>query len=280
MNRMLTFALHRKNYEDIYSFYRERRPKITWKIIFQGFLCGLFGESLGHHLYMKSMALTSATFITAMENLIPAVTFVIGIIARTAVGKTKVFRTLMGIGGAMLLTFYKDFSIDFLKSDINLLYNERTCMSCFWYTNFSIQAKMSETFPCHYASTGLMSLMAFFQSTIYALCVERDWTQWKLGWDIRLWTGTMGPALVVALMSICARLRGPLFVAVFNPLLLVIHNEMKKKLNGLVPLEENEVQKSVRTIVVSGNNSSGSIEMKMMENSTSGRKEVAMASCH
>ncbi|CAF2045367.1 unnamed protein product [Brassica napus] len=58
------------------------------------------------------------------------------------------------------------------------------------------------------------------------------------------------------------------------------HNEMKKKLNGLVPLEENEVQKSVRTIVVSGNNSSGSIEMKMMENSTSGRKEVAMASCH
>nr|VDD43712.1 unnamed protein product [Brassica oleracea] len=55
---------------------------------------------------------------------------------------------------------------------------------------------------------------------------------------------------------------------------------MKNKLNGLVSLEENEVQKSVTTIVVSGNNSSGSIEMKMMENSTSGRKEVAMASCH
>ena len=48
---------------------------------------------------------------------------------------------------------------------------------------FPLQAKMSETFPCHYASTGLMSLMAFFQSTIYALCVERDWSQWKLGWD-------------------------------------------------------------------------------------------------
>ena len=27
------FALHRKNYEKNYSFYRERRPKITWKII-------------------------------------------------------------------------------------------------------------------------------------------------------------------------------------------------------------------------------------------------------
>ncbi|CAN7094120.1 unnamed protein product [Brassica rapa subsp. narinosa] len=204
MNRMLTFALHRKNYEDIYSFYRERRPKITWKIIFQGFLCGLFGESLGHHLYMESMALTSATFITAMENFIPACNFchwrnskIVGEI-RTAVGKTKVFGTLMGIGGAMLLTFYKGFSIDFLKSDINLLYNERTCMSCFWYTNFSIQAKMSETFPCHYASTGLMSLMAFFQSTIYALCVERDWTQWKLGWDIRF-----GPTSCSTNVNLC-----------------------------------------------------------------------------
>ena len=38
--------------------------------------------SLGHNLYMESMALTSATFITAMANLIPAVTFVVGIIAR------------------------------------------------------------------------------------------------------------------------------------------------------------------------------------------------------
>ncbi|CAN6881732.1 unnamed protein product, partial [Brassica oleracea var. botrytis] len=107
------FALHRKNYENIYSFYRERRPKITWKIIFQGFLCGLFGGSLGHNLYMESMVLTSATFITAMANLIPAVTFVVGIHIYiyiyiqfgTAVGKTKVFGTLMGIGGAMLFTF-------------------------------------------------------------------------------------------------------------------------------------------------------------------------------
>lgn len=39
----------------------------------------------------------------------------------TAVGKAKVFGTLVGIGGAMLFTFYKGFSIDFLKSNINLL---------------------------------------------------------------------------------------------------------------------------------------------------------------
>ena len=39
----------------------------------------------------------------------------------TAVGKAKVFGTIMGIGGAMLFTFYKGFPIQPLKSDINLL---------------------------------------------------------------------------------------------------------------------------------------------------------------
>ncbi|KAF3598102.1 hypothetical protein DY000_02023378 [Brassica cretica] len=106
----------------------------------------------------------------------------------------------MGICGAMLFTFYKGFPIQPLKSDINLLPGTSTghvallasdhrvlgaCLalaSCFSYAKWIIlQAKMSETFPRHYASTGLMSLMAFFQSTIYALCVERDWSQWKFG---------------------------------------------------------------------------------------------------
>lgn len=32
----------------------------------------------------------------------------------------------------------------------------------------------------------------------------------------------MGTALIVTLMAICSRLRGPLFVAIFSPLMLVI----------------------------------------------------------
>ncbi|KAJ4910768.1 WAT1-related protein [Raphanus sativus] len=126
------------------------------------------------------MALTSATFTSAMANLIPAITFIVGISVRlerlefgTAVGKAKVFGTLVGIGGAMLFTFYKGFSIDFLKSNIKLLPGTSTghvallpsdhhvlgaCLaliSCFSYSIWIIiQAKMSETFPCHYASTG------------------------------------------------------------------------------------------------------------------------------
>jgi len=48
---------------------------------------------------------------------------------------------------------------------------------------------MSEKFPWHYTSAALMSVMASIQSIIFALFKERgDWNQWKLGWDIKLFT--------------------------------------------------------------------------------------------
>lgn len=39
----------------------------------------------------------------------------------TSAGKAKVFGTIMGLGGATLFTLYKGFSLDFLKSGINLV---------------------------------------------------------------------------------------------------------------------------------------------------------------
>lgn len=47
---------------------------------------------------------------------------------------------------------------------------------------------MTKKYPCQYSSTALMSVMASIQSVAFALCKERDWNQWKLGWDIKLFT--------------------------------------------------------------------------------------------
>ncbi|PON44892.1 Plant-drug/metabolite exporter, partial [Trema orientale] len=63
------------------AFFIERRsrPKLTWMILFQAFLCGLFGGSLAQNLYIESLNLTSATFASAMSNLVPAITFILAI---------------------------------------------------------------------------------------------------------------------------------------------------------------------------------------------------------
>ncbi|WJX93157.1 hypothetical protein P8452_74719 [Trifolium repens] len=95
-------------------FDRKKRPKITWKVLYLGFLSGLFGGSLFANLYGEGMVLTSTTFMFAMFNLTPGITFIMAIFFRleklnwsVVEGKAKMIGTLIGIGGAMIMTFYK-----------------------------------------------------------------------------------------------------------------------------------------------------------------------------
>ncbi|KAJ8767692.1 hypothetical protein K2173_020632 [Erythroxylum novogranatense] len=238
-------------------FERKKKPKLSWMILFQAFLCGLFGGSLAQNLYLEALALTSATFAAAMANLVPAVTFILAVSfglervgLRSLTGKAKVMGTLLGIGGAMLLTFYKGPKLDMWSTHVDLLkhggghvaspssssspqqHHHRALGSLFAVGScicfalwLIVQAKMIEKFPYPYWSTALMCLMGSIQAIIFALCMEKDWSQWKLGWNIRLLTvaysGIVVSGLMVTLMALCVRLRGPLFVSVFNPLLLV-----------------------------------------------------------
>ncbi|KAM1014511.1 hypothetical protein ACFX2C_044491 [Malus domestica] len=147
----------------------------------------------------------------------------------------------------MIFTFYKGHEIVIWLTDVNLLRkyshqnshvlhrNTRTqllgsvlalCSSISFALWLIFQKKMTRDYPCQYSSTALMSIMASIQSTAFALCKERDWSEWKLGWDIKLFTavysGVITSGLVLTLTAWCVRMRGPLFVAIFNPLGLLL----------------------------------------------------------
>lgn len=237
-------------------FERKSRPKLTWKILFQAFGCALFGGSLAQNLYAESLVLTSATFAAAISNLIPALTFILAIIFRmealglkTMAGKAKLMGTFLGIGGAMLLTFYKGFEINLLSTHVDLLHKYQVpgghvaaahhnskanilglllALACCFSISLSLvgQAKMSAAYPCYYSSTALITIMGSFQAVSFALCVERDWSQWKLGWNLKLLTvvymGIFASGIMWVFITSCVMMRGPLFVSVFNPLLLVL----------------------------------------------------------
>ncbi|KAH1072461.1 hypothetical protein J1N35_024789 [Gossypium stocksii] len=231
--------------------FERNRPKLSWTILFRAFLCGLFGGSLSQNLYIASLALTSATFVSAITNLMPVTTLMFAVLLGleklafgTMAGKAKVFGTLTGIGGAMLLTFYKGVAVNIWpthlellnhgppashpaassKSLLGLLLAFACCISyTFWLL---IQAKMSKNYPCPYSSTALMCIMGAMQSVGYALCLERDWSQWKLGFNIRLLTvayaGIAVSGLTCTIVIWCVRLKGPLYGSIFNPLMLVL----------------------------------------------------------
>ncbi|PRQ20113.1 putative EamA domain-containing protein [Rosa chinensis] len=213
--------------------------------------------SLSQNLFIEGLALTSPTFVAATANLIPAVTLIMAICFRlekltlgSHAGKAKLVGTVVGIGGAMIFTFFKGPELSIWSTHVDLLRGHHAAPSpssvslhrstgshllgsfsalgsavsyAMWLT---VQAKMSKRYPCPYSSTALMSVMGSIQSVAFALCLERDWSQWKLGWNIKLltaaYTGIVSSGLVVVLISWCIRKRGPLFVSAFTPLCLVI----------------------------------------------------------
>ncbi|XP_051219454.1 WAT1-related protein At1g68170 [Lolium perenne] len=248
-----------------YCVERKKRTKLTWRVIVLSFICGLCGGSLAQNLYISGMKLTSATFASAMTNLIPAITFVLavlfryeGLAIRTVPGQAKVAGTLLGVGGAMLLTFYKGAQVTLWPpthvnlaaqlaarhhsshpsaaatiatsepSSGNRAMGSLLCTgSCFFYALWLIlQARLSREYPFHYSTTALMCLMSALQSALFALCFDRDPAQWRLTFDVRLlavvYTGVLASGVMLVVLSWCVKRRGPLFASVFNPMMLVI----------------------------------------------------------
>ncbi|QCD84042.1 WAT1-related protein [Vigna unguiculata] len=176
---------------------RKHLQYVTGQVVFLGFLCGLFGGSLLQGLYVKSLALTSAVYVTAMLNLIPGVTYLMSVSLgleksnlRTAGGMAKLVGTLTGIGGAMVLTFYKGRKLCLWSSHIGLLHHAQS--------------------P-HGAPTGSPlwgCILAFGAALTYSV------------WLII--QGILASGVCYTLLAWCVRRKGPLFASAFSPLMLVI----------------------------------------------------------
>ncbi|KAI9121741.1 hypothetical protein K1719_007131 [Acacia pycnantha] len=232
---------------------RNKRPKMTWSILFQSFLCGVFGGVLSQNFFLESLALTSATFASAMANLTPSITFLMAASfgleifnLRTVAGQVKIIGTVVALGGAMILIFFKGTKINTGSFHVTILphRNEhvssvlapsgiRALMGALSSLGSSatyalwliIQAKMSKSYPCFYSSTALMSFMSAVFSSALAFGLERDLAQWRLGWSVRLLTvayaGIVVSGIITVVMAWTVDKRGPLYVAAFNPLMLL-----------------------------------------------------------
>ncbi|WVZ98367.1 hypothetical protein U9M48_043823 [Paspalum notatum var. saurae] len=241
-----------------YFIERRDRTKVTWKVLGLSFLSSLCGGSMAQNLYIAGMKLTSATFASATTNLLPAITFILALIFRfeklaitTFPGQAKVAGTLLGVGGAMLLTFYKGVDITPWHSRVNLIatitqpnphhpgagaaaeganyaMGSLLCVTscCFYALWLIVQAKLSNIFPFYYSNTALMCIITTLQSTAFALCFDRDAAQWRLGLNVRLlcvaYAGVFGSAVALVLLALCVQRRGPLFASVFSPLMLLM----------------------------------------------------------
>ncbi|KAA8536713.1 hypothetical protein F0562_029191 [Nyssa sinensis] len=237
-----------------FSYFLERktRPRMTLPILFQIFLSSIFGATVNQITYFIGLKNSTPTIACALSNLLPAVTFLLAVPfglenvgIKSKAGQSKVLGTILCVGGAMLLSFYHGHSINIGESSIHWKYAENTgkvqssndtnfilgpilliASSVSWAGWFIIQAKMSESYPAPYTTSALLCLMASIQCGIIGVCVEHDASAWSLSPGIRavtcLYAGIVCSALAFCLISWCIQRKGPLYVSVFSPLLLVI----------------------------------------------------------
>lgn len=236
-----------------YVLEKKTRPALTFRVFCEIFFSALFGSTLNQNFYYAALGYTSATFACALSNMLPAVTFLIAIPfglervgIRSLAGQAKVLGTIICVGGAMVMTLYKGIPIKLWPSPFNLIESKgnannngsdsenltkgsilvvASCIS--WSAWFIIQGKMSQRYSAKYTSTALMCFLATIQSAVVTLVFERNHPSvWAIGWDIKLLTsvysGVVASGIAFSIMTWCIRRKGPLFVTMFNPLLLII----------------------------------------------------------
>ncbi|CAN4108948.1 unnamed protein product [Withania somnifera] len=238
-----------------YFLEREARPKMTPTVVLLIFLCSILGVTGMQMTYLIGLKNSTPTITTALANLVPAITFLLAVLCglekvglRSKAGQAKVMGTILCICGAMLLSLYHGkvligpLEIHWKYSQHNTSKNITdpnnnshgnfflgpflviisTILYSLWLI---IQPRVNERYAAPYSSTTWMCFMASLECTIVAVCVNRDKNAWTLN-PIRaisvLYNGIISSALAFYLTTWCIKSKGPLYVSVFLPLLLVI----------------------------------------------------------
>ncbi|GLJ41350.1 hypothetical protein SUGI_0855870 [Cryptomeria japonica] len=235
-----------------FAFFLERkvRTKIDFRIFCEIFALGLLGPVLDQNFYYLGLKYTSPTFGGAMNNLVPATAFVIALVCRMEKVKirqirsqAKLFGTLLCVGGAMLMTFYKGALVPMPWSS-HLQSHSSTASShdstsnmikgficsliamVAWASLFVLQASVSERYPAQLSLATLICFMGTIQSTVITVAVERHLSTWAIGWDMNLLTafysGILGSGVAYFVQGMCMKVKGPVFATAFSPLTMII----------------------------------------------------------
>ncbi|KAE8679857.1 Auxin-induced protein 5NG4 [Hibiscus syriacus] len=226
-----------------FAFFLEKkeRPAITINFLLQFFLLALVGITANQGFYLLGLDNTSPTFASAIQNSVPAITFLMAAILRIEKvrldrkdGISKVIGTILCVAGASVITLYKGPTIYTPVPPLNkptpmfvplgdangknwtlgCLYLIGHCLSwSAWPVLKKYPARLSVTFY-----TCFFGLIRFL---VIALVFERDSQAWMFHSGGELFTilyaGVVASGIAFAVQIWCIDRGGPVFVAVYQP---------------------------------------------------------------
>uniref|UniRef100_A0A1D1YUX6 WAT1-related protein n=1 Tax=Anthurium amnicola TaxID=1678845 RepID=A0A1D1YUX6_9ARAE len=231
-----------------YFLEKKDRPAATLSFMVQFFLLALCGITANQGFYLLGLDNTSPTFASAIQNSVPAITFLMAAALRIEKvrmdrrdGVAKLMGTLACVGGASVITLYKGPTI-FGPSRLTLasggapavawlgdtsgknwtlgcLYLIGHCLS--WSGWLVLQAPVLKKYPARLSVTSYTCFFGVIQFLVIAAFVERDLDAWTFHSGGELFTilyaGFVASGIAFAVQIWCIDRGGPVFVAVYQP---------------------------------------------------------------
>ncbi|KAL5713369.1 WD repeat-containing protein wat1 [Ranunculus cassubicifolius] len=229
-----------------YFLEKKDRPALTFSFMIQFFLLALIGITANQGFYLLGLDNTSPTFASAIQNSVPALTFLMAVALRIEQvrfnrkdGIAKVLGTLSCVAGASVITLYKGPTI-FTPSPslhdqtpvllalgdakgknwtLGCIYLIGHCLS--WSGWLVFQAPILKKYPARLSVTSYTCFFGVLQFLVIAAAIERDSQAWMIRSGGELFSvfyaGFVASGIAFAVQIWCIDRGGPVFVAVYQP---------------------------------------------------------------
>ncbi|CAI0555093.1 unnamed protein product [Linum tenue] len=222
-------------------------PSLSLVIFCKIFMLALIGITVTMNIHGYGLLYTSASLAAATTNCLPVVTFFMAVIFRVETlkvgstpGKAKLVGLMTCMGGVASLAFYqgphfKLFCLfkhsygqsQYLESHNTWIKGCFLMLTCSftWGYWLVFQARLQKSYPPKLLFTALQCAMSSFQSFFVAITIERDFNEWKLGWDMKLvaviYCGVVVTGVTYYLQAWVLEKKGPVFLAMSTPLAFI-----------------------------------------------------------
>nr|GMD50829.1 WAT1-related protein At2g39510-like [Ipomoea batatas] len=215
-------------------FERKVRPKMTISIFLKIMVLALLEPVIDQNLYFAGMNYTTATFTTALCNVLPAIAFILAWILRLEKvevrklhSQAKILGTVVTLGGAMIMTLVRGPNIGLpwtkhtqhlqtataLHSQQDLVKGAAMIMagcSC-WAIFYILQAITLKSYPAGLSLTTLICTVGSLQASVVTLVAERKNP-----------AGVICSGIAYYLSGVIMKEKGPVFVTSFSPLSMIV----------------------------------------------------------
>ncbi|KAG9151721.1 hypothetical protein Leryth_002014 [Lithospermum erythrorhizon] len=228
---------------------RKTAPPISLIIFVKIFMLSLVGITMSLNIYGVALKYTTATLAAATTNSLPVITFFLALLFRmekvnvkTKAGLSKLAGVALCVGGVATIAFYKGPFLKLLlhhhifnfqlhahadSSNSNwikgvfLMLLSNTC----WGLWLVIQGRILLSYPSKLLLITIQCFFSAIQSFVIAIIVERNPSEWVLGWNIRLlsvaYCGILVTGVTFYLQAWVVERKGAVFFAMTTPMVLI-----------------------------------------------------------